>query len=167
MRPYILVLILLFFFKQSVQAQDLNFEPIAPIVPQRGAPQSPENAAPMLQQNPAQAGQKCGRIKNASGYRIYGSIKTDIAGTTAPEGLIGVSPEGVNIRHQETFRLERDEGLDICTSGPFFEGERLELSVRTLFPVFSCRTQIGGRVIEIKSRPREDESGVEFFAQCY
>lgn len=149
-----------------------GYRPIAPIVPsaprnsdkaqgsEQGIGQSggagttvPQAAAPSAL---PQGGPLCGKIVNESGYKIYGSISTPIAGER----------QGVKARHQASLRLDPGEKLDVCSEGPFYDGQRLELTLRSLFPIFSCKTQIGGRTITIRSEPRP-QGGVKFYADCY
>ncbi len=173
MQHFLSALILICFtFSGLAQAQDLGFEPIEPIVPTVQAPQNnaqepAQNTDPNAQQTPQQnaapsipsalpEGRVCGQIHNQSPHRIYGGISTNIAGER----------QGTQVRHRETFSLEADEKLDVCSEGPFYEGQRLELTLRALFPLFSCKTQIASRVIAIRSEPREDGTP-RFFAQCF
>ena len=96
----------------------------------------------------------CGVLYNSTSYKVYGTLSTDIAG----------EKEGMEIRHTESFKIEAGKRMEFCARGPFYEGRRLELSLRTLFPVFSCRTRID-REITISSRPKS-EGGYEYSADC-
>lgn len=74
----------------------------------------------------------CGKLENRAGQTILGSI------ATAEQRI----DSGDLVSHKENFKLEDGETWDICTRGPFFPGQRLELTIRTLMPLFSCRTKI-------------------------
>lgn len=155
----------------SALSQDLGVKPIAPIVPslpqdlqQNKTPEEQAGGAgnrvavpssPANSPSASSGGPVCGWIENKSGYKIYGSLATDIAGER----------EGVPARHRATIRLEDGEKMDVCSEGPFFEGQRLELTLRSLFPLFSCKSRIAGHTIIIQSEPRE-EGGLRFFANC-
>jgi hypothetical protein len=108
----------------------------------------------------------CFKIRNTADYRVYGSFITDYY----PD------ESGVNARHRSDFRLDamgaRDEDgqpLDVsefCTYGPFMPGRKLELVLRTLFPIFTCQTRIDQGDILIKSRPKPD-GGTKTSAACF
>ena len=53
---------------------------------------------------------------------------------------------------------------EFCSRGPFYEGQRLELTLRTLFPVFACRTQIN-REITISAKPKPS-GGFDYEVDC-
>lgn len=96
----------------------------------------------------------CGVLYNSSLHKVYGALSTDIAGER----------EGMKIRHTESFKLEAGNRMEFCSRGPFYEGQRLELSLRTLFPVFSCKTKIDREII-ISSTPRP-EGGLKYLVDC-
>ncbi|MGH1377821.1 MAG: hypothetical protein ACRBB3_03280 [Alphaproteobacteria bacterium] len=109
----------------------------------------------------------CFTIRNEAPYKVYGEISTDYA----------TAPDGTKARHTGTFRLEepgtrdKDKGhpLDVsefCSSGPFYPGRQLELTIRTLLPIFSCKTNIEVGEIVIKGH-RKKEGGTKTWAVCY
>lgn len=109
-------------------------------------------------------------VVNSTENSIMGSFVTDLY--TAPDGSQG--------RHRSNFRLQEagatheEEGYpldraEFCSYGPFFEGRKLEFTIRTLFPVFSCQTNIESGPITISSKPRQDDpmGGYDYSATCY
>lgn len=97
----------------------------------------------------------CGQLVNRSSVNILGSV------ATMPQNL----PDGTPVRHKTNFKLAPSERKEICSTGPFYEGRKLELTIRTLVPLFSCYTQIGG---EVFLDMREDRDGVKrYSATCY
>ncbi|PCJ03178.1 MAG: hypothetical protein COB14_00140 [Alphaproteobacteria bacterium] len=109
----------------------------------------------------------CFTIRNEAPYRVYGDVTTNYYTT----------PDGTKARHTGTFRLQKagtrhkTEGhpLDIsefCSSGPFYPGRQLEITLRTFVPVFSCKTSIEAGEIVIKGQ-RKKEGGVRTWAVCY
>ncbi len=172
MKPILCLICLLIVLSGPARSQELGYEPISPIVPAlpggggssaettpgSAGQAAPGTSAPSAADNvpPRTDGQLCGIISNESGHKIFGTISTDIAGER----------DGIAARHRATLKLEDDEKRDICSDGPFYDGQRLELTLRSLFPLFSCKTQIAGRVITIRSEPRE-EGGLKFYAECY
>lgn len=108
----------------------------------------------------------CFEVRNTAPYSVLGSFITDYY----PD------PSGVEARHRSDFRLEaageRDkEGnyadrAEFCTYGPFYEDRKLELVLRTIFPIFSCKTRVDRGEIIIKGR-RKPEGGTETEAVCF
>lgn len=98
----------------------------------------------------------CGMLVNISKQTIMGSI------ATAPQAL----PSGDNVRHRENFRLAAGERKQICAAGPFYEGRRLDLVLRTLLPLFDCKTRIDRGDIRLDAVP---QSGgfKKLTATCY
>lgn len=97
----------------------------------------------------------CGKLVNRSEQTIMGTI------ATKSQRL----PSGDMAAHQENFKLLSGEERELCTTGPFFEGRRLELTLRTLIPLFSCYTKID-RTIYLDAKP--DETGFKkLSATCY
>ncbi len=74
----------------------------------------------------------CGQLINRAGQTMMGSI------ATAEQRI----DSGDLVSHSQNFRLEDGEKWDICARGPFYTGQRLELTIRTLIPLFSCKTKI-------------------------
>lgn len=84
----------------------------------------------------------CSTIKNMAPYSVRGTITTDY--DIWPNGKIG--------RHQSNFRLKPKEITEFCTTGPFYEGGRIDFSIRTLIPIFSCKTKIDKPIIIIGTK---------------
>lgn len=100
--------------------------------------------------------QVCGTIVNKAEYKIYGTIMTDIAGER----------NGIPARHTQTLVLEPQDKVQVCSSGPFFAGGTLELTLKSLVPLFSCRTRIDRGDIIITNKPRP-EGGQDWSATCH
>jgi hypothetical protein len=96
----------------------------------------------------------CSALVNTSDVSIQGTLST--ATQTLENGDIG--------RHRDNFKLEAGERREFCSSGPFFEGRRLELVIRTVFPLFSCKTKID-REIKLTSDLQEDDTR-KYSANC-
>jgi hypothetical protein len=96
----------------------------------------------------------CTDLVNASSVTIQGTIAT----------AAQITPDGTSVRHRDNFRLQAGEKKQICASGPFYEGRRLELVIRTLFPLFECKTRID-RDILIRSTVQEDGTR-KYSANC-
>ncbi len=75
------------------------------------------------------------------------------------------APSGDSIRQSENFRLEPDQKRQICALGPFYEGRRIELVIRTLIPLFTCRTTLD-REIFLDATP-QDNGMKKLSATCY
>lgn len=86
----------------------------------------------------------CSWLTNRSDQTILGTI------TTAPQKL----PDGTVARHRDNFRLAAGERRQICAAGPFFEGQRLDLTLKTLLPLFNCKTKIDREIfLDAKVQP--------------
>lgn len=109
----------------------------------------------------------CFQVRNAQDFRMLGSIGTDYYTT----------PQGIQARHRSNFRLEAagskdEEGFptdraEFCSYGPFYPGRKLELTIRTLFPVFSCMTRLDQGEIVLQAERNENDNGYNYFADCY
>lgn len=112
-------------------------------------------AQPELPPVPGAAPSVCGVIRSTIPFKIYGTLSTDVAG----------QKEGVDVRHKSAFSLTEGQRIEVCSQGPFYEGERLELTLKTMFPVFSCRTKID-REITLSVTPRMG-GGYDYNATCF
>ncbi len=109
----------------------------------------------------------CFFLINEAPYKVYGNFGTDKY----------VRPDGVTTRHRSNFRLEEagtvheEEGYpldraEFCSYGPFYPDYKLDLTLRTLVPIFDCRTRIDQGPIIIQGR-RKPEGGAETKALCF
>lgn len=108
----------------------------------------------------------CFTVRNEAPYKVYGNFATDQY----------TRDDGVKTRHRSNFRLDEPGSKDekgypsdraeFCSYGPFMPGRKLELTLRTLFPIFSCRTKIDQGEIVIKGR-HKPEGGAETWAECF
>lgn len=84
----------------------------------------------------------CTYLVNRSDQTIMGSIATK--SQTLADGTVAA--------HTDNFKLAAGDRRQFCAAGPFFEGQRLELTLRTLIPLFSCYTKID-REIYLDAKP--------------
>src|SRR5690606_36219364 len=109
----------------------------------------------------------CFKVRSEAPYKVYGNFITDFY----------VTPDGSRARHRSNFRLEEagtkdpktGEAMDeaeFCSYGPFLPDRKLELVIRTLVPIFSCKTKIDQGEIVIKGL-RKPEGGTDTYAECY
>ncbi len=109
----------------------------------------------------------CFSIRNEAPYKVYGDVSTDYY----------TRPDGTKTRHVGTFRLEKEgsESEDgqtltdrtrVCSQGPFYPGKQLEITIRTLLPIFSCKTSVELGEIVIKGEIKDDGSS-RTWAVCY
>lgn len=108
---------------------------------------------------PVQAGEvtpfeECATLRNLSDQTIMGVVRT------APFRARG----GEVQRHEGTFRLEADETARICSSGPFYDGYRVELVIRTIIPLFNCKTRLSGDIILRKTVTKQGFT--KLYAEC-
>lgn len=97
----------------------------------------------------------CGMLVNRSSVSMRGTVAT----------MAQTLPDGTQARHTINYKLAPGEKKQICASGPFYEGRKLELTIRSLIPLFSCMTRMEGDVyLDMK----EDSEGVKrYSATCY
>lgn len=97
----------------------------------------------------------CANLINRSVVNIQGSI------ALMPQVL----PDGTPQQYSDIFKLSPNEKKEICASGPFYEGRRIELTIRTLIPLFSCKTSLQR---DIYLDMTEDYDGVKkYSATCH
>jgi hypothetical protein len=96
----------------------------------------------------------CFNIINKAPYSVFGSFNTSTYTTD----------DGIKARHHSNFHLNEKQQAEFCTYGPFYEGRKLELVLRTLVPVFSCKTAVTGDIV-IQGR-RKPEGGTDTWAVC-
>jgi hypothetical protein len=98
----------------------------------------------------------CGKLKNRSEQTIMGTMATKSQKIAS----------GDLVAHQENFKLKAGEEREFCAAGPFFEGRRLELTLRTVIPLFSCYTKID-REIFLDAKPDKPGGFKKLSATCY
>ncbi len=84
----------------------------------------------------------CGRVRNMASYSVMGSVATDY----------DILADGSKGRHRSNFRIPAGEFAEFCTKGPFYDGRRIELTIRTLIPIFSCYTKFDKEIVIIGSK---------------
>ena len=96
----------------------------------------------------------CTAMINRSDQTIMGTI------STMPQRLA----DGAMAAHKDNFTLKSGERREFCASGPFFQGQRLSLTLRTIIPLFSCYTKIDR---EIFLDAKEEDGFKKLSATCY
>lgn len=109
----------------------------------------------------------CFVVRNEADFTMYGNFGTDFY----PD------PSGQQSRHRSNFRLEGAGSVDaeghpadraeFCSYGPFFPERKLELQIRTLFPVFSCKTRVDQGEIVLRADRKADDTGYDYYADCH
>lgn len=103
---------------------------------------------------PGRAG--CSDLINRTAHTVRGSVRTALTPNAA----------GDMVRHEENFAIPAGGQWKICSDGPFFDGGRVQLSIKTVFPVFECKTKLGSPII-ITALRKKDDSGYDWSATCY
>lgn len=109
----------------------------------------------------------CFVLHNEAPYNVYGSFSTNYY----------MREDGIRARHRSNFKLEKagsineksgypNDRAEFCSYGPFWPGRKLELTLRTLVPIFSCQTRIdqGEIIIQGVFKP---EGGTDTKALCF
>ena len=98
--------------------------------------------------------QECVTLRNAVPHSVIGVIRT--------AGFKNKRTGQVSY-HEGPFVLNEDEIVEICSNGPFYPGYKVELTIRTLMPLFSCQTRLSGEIV-IRQKI---EDGIKFlYADC-
>lgn len=97
---------------------------------------------------------QCFNVINKAPYTVLGTVSTDYY----------TRPDGIKARHRSNFNLKSGEQTRFCTQGPYYEGGKLELVLRTLVPVFDCKTRVDADIV-INGR-QKPEGGTDSWAIC-
>ena len=134
----------------SLRAQDA---PVAAPLVVPALPETPALPLPVVE-GEVVTDPICFNVINNAPYTVFGTFITNIY----------TAEDGSKARHRSNFRLEAGFKSEFCTYGPFYEGRKLELVLRTLIPVFSCKTGINGDIM-IYGR-KKPEGGTDTWAVC-
>lgn len=89
----------------------------------------------------------CLKIHNTIDHEVLGHIETaeyyDDAGKLS--------------WHRSNFRIKEDETKEVCSTGPFFDGYKLRIVIKTLMPLYSCKTEMN-RTVTLSNQT--DENGI-------
>ena len=96
----------------------------------------------------------CFNVMNEAPYSVYGGLESNEL----------IRPDGIKTRHREQFRLETGRQARFCTTGPFYEGGKLRLVLRSLVPLFDCYTAVTGDIVI--HGERLPEGGTKTWADC-
>lgn len=97
---------------------------------------------------------ECGTLVNSAGQIVMGVVKTE-----------SFMFQKQILRHEKNFSLEDGETVEVCSTGPFFPGYKVELTIRTIMPLFTCQTRLSGNIYLRKKW--DDENGVYIlYADC-
>ena len=96
----------------------------------------------------------CFNVLNKAPYSVFGTIQT----------AEYVRSDGIKTRHRSNFRIETNHMTEFCSRGPFFEGQKLEIILKSLVPIFSCKTKItGDLIVQGETKP---EGGTKTWVDC-
>ena len=101
----------------------------------------------------------CFTITNKERQMVYGHVET------APHPATGN-------RHRSTFKLDYNQSAQACTVGPFYQGRRVSFTIKTLFPLFQCKTSVYQPIIIKRQRDgrgdyKKNKDGYTIWAECY
>ncbi|QQG36270.1 MAG: hypothetical protein HYS17_00305 [Micavibrio aeruginosavorus] len=141
------IFLLLFVFIPALQAHAAEGTPWEAPFPDMNVPMTAEGevlTAPL-----------CFRVINDAPYMLMGSLYTNYY----------TDKERRKARHTSNFRLEPGQSQPYCSYGPFYEGQKLDLVLRSLVPLFSCRTAVHSD-IHLKGEILES-GGTRSWATCH
>jgi hypothetical protein len=136
MRGFIYFALVLLLFPLTTQAQEITQQPI------------------------------CFKLRNTAEFSIWGSFVTDYY----------TRNDGTKAKHRSNFRLEAagskdaekgfpTDAAEFCSYGPFYPNRQIELVLRTIVPVFTCKTSVEAGEIVLRGE-RKAEGGVKMWAEC-
>lgn len=97
---------------------------------------------------------QCAQIKNETKDDALVEIRTDYY----------LHENGAKDYYETILRLKPDESREVCAKGPFYPDYKVNLTIKSLFPLFDCRTKLTG---EIPIRERKAAGGGrDFYAVC-
>ena len=97
---------------------------------------------------------ECATIVNSAKQQVMGVIKTE-----------SFKFQGKVIRHEKNFNLQDGETVAVCSTGPFFPGYKVELTIRTIMPLFTCHTRLSGNIY-LRSKWDEKNRITLLYADC-
>lgn len=116
----------------------------------------PAGAQGFLEPFSGPGGAGCSDLVNKTGFTVRGSVRTAVTPNAA----------GDMVRHEENFAIPAGDKWKVCSEGPFFDGGKVQITIRTMFPVFECKSKLGGPIVITAIRKRDD-SGYDWSATCY
>jgi len=96
----------------------------------------------------------CAVLKNESKGTAFVAIRTDFY----------TAPDGSRSYYEEVIHLKEGQEREICAKGPFLPDYKVTLIVKSLFPLYECKTKLTG-TIPIRERP-DKEGGRDVYAVC-
>jgi len=96
----------------------------------------------------------CFSIINEAPFTVIGTVATQYY----------IRADGIKARHRENFRLGPQDWKQLCTRGPFFDGRMLDITLKTLVPIFECRTAFY-EDLRVQGEYKE-EGGTETWIDC-
>lgn len=97
---------------------------------------------------------ECATIVNSANQQVMGVIKTE-----------SFMFRGKLIRHEKNFNLQDGETVAVCSTGPFFPGYKVELTIRTIMPLFTCHTRLSGNIY-LRSKWDNENKVTLLYADC-
>jgi len=95
---------------------------------------------------------ECATLRNAAEQEVMGVIRT-----------ASFIYKGHVDRHEGLFDLQDGETVEICSTGPFYPGYKIELTIKTIMPLFTCKTRLSGEIV--LRRKREGDFNI-LYADC-
>ncbi len=99
----------------------------------------------------------CFSIINEAPYTVMGTLETNYF----------IRADGVKTRHRENFRLAPQDWKQFCSRGPFFDGRRLDIVLKSLVPLFECRTALYEDLrVQGRYKDEDEGGGTETWIEC-
>lgn len=97
---------------------------------------------------------QCVSVHNGTDHEVLGHVETD-----------EYRDDTGNLSwHRSNFRLQANETEQACSTGPFFPGQQLRVVLKTIIPLYTCRTPTNTTV---NITERDGPGGItELVADC-
>lgn len=75
---------------------------------------------------------------------IYNGTDREVVGHVETDAFYDVT--GKLSWHRQNFRLDVQKEERVCSTGPFFKGFKLRVVIKTIMPLYSCKTDMNRKI---------------------
>ena len=75
---------------------------------------------------------------------VYNSTDREVVGHVETDAFYDVT--GKLSWHRQNFRLDVQKEERVCSTGPFFKGYKLRVVIKTIMPLYSCKTDMNRKI---------------------
>lgn len=90
---------------------------------------------------------QCADIRNKTNRTVYVGVRTNYF----------MGKDKSKERHEASLRLDPNEHQQVCATGPFYDDYRVEIILRTIMPLFDCKTKLEGSLTITATDAKTDD----------